>query len=95
MPTLSLVHLFESVQEVVDDALDSAAEAQKKTSNWQDVDEKVERAIQALKSYEKKYHPKEIVAKRMGEAEAKDKPSSTTLDRLKEILRVVREELSL
>ena len=64
MPTLSLVHLFESVLEVVDDALDSAAEAQKKTSNWQDVDEKVERAIQALKAYEKKYHPKEIVAKR-------------------------------
>ena len=95
MPTLSLVHLFESVLAVVDDALGSAAEAQKKTSNWEDVDEKVERAIQALKAYEKKYHPKEIVAKRMLEAEAKDKSSSTTLDRLKEILRVVREELSL
>lgn len=54
--------------EVIDDALSSAAEAQKTTSNWQEVDEKVERAIEALSVYEKKYHPKEIVAERMIEA---------------------------
>lgn len=84
--------------EVVDDALGSAAEAQKKTSNWEDVDKKVERAVEALKAYEKKYHLDKIVAKRMVGAEAiqaKDKSSSKTLDRLKEILRVVRDGLSL
>jgi hypothetical protein len=74
------------VLQVVDDALLSATEAQKKTSK--DVDEKFKMAIEALNAYEKKYHFKEMVTKKMAEAEAKDKSSSATLNRLKENFRV-------
>jgi len=81
------------VLEVVDDALSSATEAQKKTSK--DADAKFKGAIDALSAYEKKFHPKETVAETMAEAEAKDKKSSTILSKLKETLRVREEVTSL
>jgi hypothetical protein len=80
------------VLEVVDDALGSATEAQKKASK--EVDKKFKKAIDALTDYEKGCHSSETVAKKMVEAEQKDKSSSTTLNRLKEKLRV-REDLAL
>ena len=72
--------------QVVDDALGSATEARKKSSN--DADAKFKKAIDALSAYEKKYHFRESVTHTMAEAEAKDKSSSTTLKRLKETFRV-------
>jgi hypothetical protein len=74
------------VLEVVDDALGSATETRKKASK--DVDKKFKDAIDALIAYEKKYHTRETVSKKMVEAGEKDKSSSTTLNRLKEKLRV-------
>ena len=67
---------------VVDDALYSATEAQKKTSN--DADEKFKEAIDALSVYEAKYHPSKIVAQKMEKAEEGDKSSSKVLNKLKE-----------
>lgn len=84
--TYSLFIQFESVLEVVDNALGSAAEKTPK-----DVDEKFKKAIAALSAYEKRRHSKETVAKKMEDAGAKDKSSSTTLNRLKAKL-LVREE---
>ena len=72
--------------QVVDDALGSATETRKKTSN--DADAKFKKAIDALSAYEKKYHFRETVTQKMVEAEAKDKSSLTILKRLKERLRV-------
>jgi hypothetical protein len=80
------------VLEVVDDALYSATEAQKKTS--EEADEKFKKAIDALRAYETKYCPNKIVAKRMEKAEEGDKSSSKVLNRLKENF-IVREELPL
>jgi hypothetical protein len=74
------------VLQVVDDALSSATETRKKTSN--DADAKFKKAIDALSAYEKKYHFRESVTHTMAEAEAKDKSSSTILKKLKETLRV-------
>jgi hypothetical protein len=79
------------VLQVVDDALGSATETRKKTSN--DADAKFKKAIDALSVYEKKYHFRETVTCTMAEAEAKDKSSSTILKRLKETFRV-REDLA-
>jgi hypothetical protein len=70
------------VLEVVDEALYSATEAQKKTSK--DADKKFKMAIDALSAYETKYHPKKIVAEKMEKAEEGDKSSSKVLNRLKE-----------
>ena len=83
--TYALFIQFESVLEVVDNALSSAAEKTPK-----DVDEKFKKAIAALSAYEKRRHSKETVAKKMEDAETKDKSSSTTLNRLKAKL-LVRE----
>ena len=91
--TYALFIRFGSVLEVVDDALGSAAAKTPK-----DVDEKFKKAIEALSAYEKRCHPRETVSKKnvakktvaekMAEAGAKDKSSSTTLNRLKEKLLV-------
>lgn len=87
IPTLlAILNCFESVSQVVDDALKSATEAERKTSK--DADESFKRAIDALSDYEKKCFSKETVSKRMAAAEAKDKSSSTVLNKLKEKLRV-------
>jgi hypothetical protein len=77
---------FESVLQVVDDALYSATKAGKRTSK--DADAKFKKATDALNAYEKKYLLGETVTQRMAEAEAKDKSSSTLLWRLKETFRV-------
>jgi macrodomain Ter protein organizer (MatP/YcbG family) len=91
MSTLAQFICSESVLQVVDDALSSATETRKKTSN--DADVKFKKAIDALSAYEKKYHLKETVTQTMEEAEGKDKSSSTILKRLKETFRV-REDLA-
>lgn len=62
---------------MVDDALKSATEAQKKTS--EKADKKFKDAIDALSDHEKKYNSNETVAKRMEAAEAKDKSSINML----------------
>ena len=72
--------------QVVDDTLRSASKAREGTSN--DVDAKFKRAIDALNTYEKKYHSSESVTQTMAEAEAVDKLSSTVMDRRKEKTRV-------
>ena len=74
---------------MVDDALSSATEARKKTSN--DTDWKIKKAIIELCAYERKYYLRVTVPYAMAEAEAMDKPSSTTiLTRVEETLRVTR-----
>jgi hypothetical protein len=72
----------ESVSQVVDDALKSAAvsEAQMKTSK--EPDEKFKMAIDALTRYEKEYHFKMIVVEIMAEAEANDKSSMKVKEEL-------------
>ena len=81
--------------EVVDDALCSASEAQKKTSKV--ADEKFKKAIETLSVYETNYRPgtteEKTVAKKMQKAEGEDKSSSMFLNRLKESARV-REEVA-
>jgi hypothetical protein len=74
------------VLQVVDDALYSAAEARKKTTK--DADAKFKKATDALSAYEMRYHLRETVTDTMAEAKAKDKSSSTILNKLKETLRV-------
>ena len=84
---------FESVLEVVDEALHSAAEAQKKTSEV--ADEKIQKAIEALSDYETNDPSgttENTVAKRMQKAQEEDKSKSTFLSSLKVF--PVREELS-
>ena len=70
--------------QVVDNALGSATEARKKTSN--NADTKVKKAIHMLSTYGKKYYPTEPITHMMAEAEANDEPSLTTLERLEEIV---------
>ncbi len=68
---------------VVDDALKSAAEAEKKTSekvNWA-----FRKAIQELERFEMKYHPQCMVNERMAAAKAKDNIFSTIWDFFKEM----------
>ena len=79
------------MSQVIDDALESATviKVQKKTSK--EANEKFKKAIDALCDYEKEYHFKPIVAQITAEAEAKDRSSTTTLNKMKEKLRV-REE---
>lgn len=91
MSTLALFICFESVLQVVDDALGSATETRKKISN--DTDVKFKKAIDALSAYERKYHSRETVTQTMVEAEGKDKLSSTILRKLKETFQV-REDLA-
>ena len=72
--------------QVVDDALYSVTEAQKKTTK--DTDAKFKSATDALIAFEKKYHLRETVTDTMAEAKAKDKSSSSFLKRLEETTRV-------
>jgi hypothetical protein len=81
--------------ELVDDALHSAAEAGTKTSK--EADERFRRAIETLSDYEMDYDASRAtsfgddsntVHRRMEVANAKDKSSSTILNRLKESLKV-------
>ena len=74
--------------QVVDDALFSVTEAQKKATK--DADAKFKKATDILSAYEEKYHLKlkDTVAYTMAEAKANDKSSSTVLKRLKETWRV-------
>lgn len=83
-----MFNCYESVFQVVGNALESAAEpeAQKKISK--EADEKIKEAINALSDYEKSYHSNETVFKRMATAQAKDKSSLTMLNKLKGKLRV-------
>jgi hypothetical protein len=81
-----LFNCCESVSQVVDDALKSAIGTKKKKSKR--ADDKFKKAIDMLRNHEKKCHSKEIVAKKMAAAEAKDKSSLTVRNRLKERLRV-------
>jgi hypothetical protein len=74
------------VQQVVDDALKSSAEVEKKTT--MDADAKIKKAAYALSAYEKKYHLRETVTQRMSEAEEKDKSSLKILNRLNVAFRV-------
>ena len=80
---------MESVSQIVDDALKSAAEAQTKTS--EKADEKFKNAIDALIGHETKCKKKkeETVAESMAVAEAKDKYSTAILNKLKGKLREV------
>jgi lysyl-tRNA synthetase class I len=77
------------VLQAVDDALKSAAEEEKKTSNG--ADKAFKNAVNMLKNYGRDYHPEEAVAKRMEKAEEDDKSSLKVLNKLKETFRV-REE---
>jgi hypothetical protein len=74
------------VLKAVDDALKSAAEAEKKTSNG--ADKAFENAVNKLTDYGRNYHPEEAVAERMKRAEEEDKSSLKFLNRLKETFRV-------
>jgi hypothetical protein len=89
-PPWALFICFERVFEVVDNALFSATEAQKKTSK---VAEKFKMAIDALRDYETKYHLNKVVTVRMEKAEEVDKSSSELLNRLKSFR--VRKKLAL
>jgi hypothetical protein len=82
----ALFNCYDSVFQVVGNALESATESQKKISKQ--VDEKFKEAINALSDYEKRYHSNETVVERMVTAEAKDKSSLTILNKLKGKLRV-------
>ena len=77
---------FESVSQVIDDALKSAAQAQKDTSI--EANEKFKKAIDILEDYEMKSYFKKTVAKRIAEAEVQDKSSLMILKKLKDKLRV-------
>ncbi|KAH9955998.1 hypothetical protein BC827DRAFT_1234259 [Russula dissimulans] len=68
--------------QLVDDALKSAAEVEKKVSK--EVDERFEKAIESLSDYEKQYHFKETVTQTMAAAKAKDKSSLSAINTLKE-----------
>jgi hypothetical protein len=74
----------ESVFKVVDDALKSAGETQKKKSP--ETDGKFKNAFDALLAYEEK-KPKKIVAEKRAAAEAKVKSSLKIVNKLKERLR--------
>jgi hypothetical protein len=75
----------------VDDALKSAAEAEKKASNG--ADKAFKNAVQMLTDYGRNCHPEEAVAERMEKAAEEDKSSLKVLNRLKETFHV-REELN-
>jgi hypothetical protein len=72
----------ESVFQAVDDALESAGKTKNKKTK--EADEKLKRAFNALSDYGEKWYSKDIVVRRMEEAEAKDKSSSKILNKMKE-----------
>jgi hypothetical protein len=95
-----ILTFFNSTLELVDKALQSAAEAGRKTSKR--ADKNFGKAIETLSDYEMNCHTTplmpdggngNIVHKRMEVAKQKDKSSSSILNRLKESFRV-REELA-
>jgi len=65
--------------------LKSAADAKTKTSK--DADEKFSKAVEMLKAYDERYHPRDdgahSVQARMNEAKANDQSSSSILNWLK------------
>lgn len=71
-PTVPTILFFDSALKTVEEALESAAEARKKTSER--VDDTFKKAVEALKSYETKYHRdcERKVAQRMAAAKKKD-----------------------
>ena len=81
--------------QAVDDALRSAVEAEKKTSNA--ANKAFENAVNMLTDYGRNHHPESVEAARIAEtmkkAEEEDKSSLKVLNRLKETFRV-REELT-
>ena len=79
---------LESVSQVVDDALGSAAKVQKKNSKV--ADKKLKYAVDVLCAYERKYHLNKTVVEMMVSAEAEDDSVelSTILNRPKEKLSV-------
>jgi hypothetical protein len=83
------------VLQAVDDALKSAAEVEKKTSD--EADKAFKNAVDKLTDYGRDYYPTSReavrVAERMEKAEEEDKSSLKVLNRLKEAFRV-REELT-
>ena len=83
-----MFNCFESVLQVVDEALYSTTRARKKATN--DADTNFMKATEALSAYEMKYHLSETFTytTRMAEAKAWDKLSSTVLKRLNEKWRV-------
>ena len=76
--------------QAVDDALKSAVEAKKKTSD--ETDKAFKNAVVMLTNYGRNYCSEEAVAERMEKAEEVDKSSLKVLNKLKETFRV-REEL--
>ena len=74
----------------VDDALMSATNAKKKTS--EEADKAFENAVRKLGDYEREYYTHRIVVEDMKKAEETDKSSLKFLNRLRENFRV-REEL--
>ena len=78
-----MINCYESAGQAVDDALKSASEAGIEKSTG--ADEKFKRAIIVLSYYEKAYHSKETVARRMATENLMEPP--TILNTLKEKLR--------
>jgi hypothetical protein len=74
---------FDSALKVVDEALGSAADVTKKTS--EKVDRAFKKAIEELERYEKKYFRQHMVNERMAAAKAKDNIFSTIWDFFKEM----------
>jgi len=74
------------VLQAVDDALKSAAEAEKTTSNK--ADKAFKKAVNVLMDYGRNHHSEEAVAERMEKAEEEDKSSLKVLNKLKETFRV-------
>jgi hypothetical protein len=83
-----LFNCYESVFQVVGNALESATEPEAQKRISKEADENFKEAINALSDYEKRYHSNETIVKRMATAEAKDKSSLTILNKLKGKLRV-------
>jgi hypothetical protein len=78
-----LINCYESASQAVDGALTSASEAGIETST--EADEKFKQAIKVMSSYEKTYHSKETVARRMATEIQMESPLILTT--LKEKLR--------
>jgi hypothetical protein len=66
--------------------MQAATKAEKKSTK--EADEKFARAVDGLSDYEKQCHSKETVSKKMAEAKAKDRSSLTSLNALKEKMRM-------
>jgi hypothetical protein len=86
--TLADNFIFDSVLEVVDKALDSAADEKNQTKKrFEEVDQAFMKAINELASYEKDCHTEQTVIKRMASAKMNDIRVSTFLESLKAMSR--------